>query len=266
MLNSEDPPGKEDGAISGEQLDFVKKSLEANRNVHWTLVFLHKPMWNYGDPARTGWLDVEKLLSGRPHTVFAGHVHRYQKFIRNGGQRYYMLSTTGGASKVRGPEYGEFDHLVWVTMKKDGPVLANVLLDGILYEDLRSLETAEQAAPQYYRRPTHPVSFRVTLDGKPVAQAYVVFQAVQTKEPGAPRADGFPAADGTAALSTYTANDGVPTGEYSVTIEWRRPLYDEAGKPGPNYLPERYARRTTTPLRVDIKPGTNTVNVDLKSK
>jgi hypothetical protein len=266
MLNSEDPPGKDDGAVSADQVAFLKKSLEANRGARWTLVFVHKPMWVFGDATKSGWLEVEKVLSGRPHTVFAGHVHRYQKFVRNGGQHYYMLATTGGVSKLRGPEYGEFDHLVWVTMKKDGPVLANVMLDGILPEDLRPVETAEQAAPQYYRRPTHPVTCRVTLDGQPLSQAYVVFQAVQTKEPGAPRADGFTGADGAVSLSTYAANDGVPFGEYVVTVEWRKPLYDEAGKPGPNHLSDVYARRNTTPLRAAIKSGTNTLSLNLQGK
>ena len=28
-----------------------------------------------------------------------------------------------GGSKLRGAPLGEFDHLVWVTMKRDGPVL-----------------------------------------------------------------------------------------------------------------------------------------------
>ena len=111
------------------------------------------------------------------------------------------------------------------------------------------METAEESAPRYHRRPTYPVSCRVALDGRPVPQAYVVFEAVKNKEPGAPRADGFTAANGTLTLSTYAANDGVPAGEYVVTVEWRKPLYDEAGKPGPNELPGLYGKRDSTPLR-----------------
>ena len=42
---------------------------------------------------------------------------------------------------MRGVEYGEFDHVTWITMKKDGPVLANLLLDGILKEDLSPIIT-----------------------------------------------------------------------------------------------------------------------------
>jgi serine/threonine-protein phosphatase CPPED1 len=78
---------------------------------------------------------MEKVLSGRSYTVFAGHEHSYRKFVRK-GMNYYQLATTGGSSKLRGVQHGEFDHVVWVTMSKDGPILANLLLDGILPENL----------------------------------------------------------------------------------------------------------------------------------
>jgi len=41
---------------------------------------------------------------------------------------------------MRGVEEGEFDHFVWVTMKKDGPVLANILLDAVLPMNLGSAD------------------------------------------------------------------------------------------------------------------------------
>src|SRR5207248_8092742 len=120
VLDSEDPPNNNPGHFSKDQLDWLKKTLDDNKGARWTLVFLHKPMWFYPRPDPT-WDDVEKLLAGRKHTVFAGHVHTYQKAVRNGGNNYYSLATTGGASLLRGAERGEFDHFVWVTMKKDGP-------------------------------------------------------------------------------------------------------------------------------------------------
>ena len=46
--------------------------------------------------------------------------------------KYYQLATTGGGSLLRGQAYGEFDHVVWLTMEADGPHIANLLLDGIL--------------------------------------------------------------------------------------------------------------------------------------
>lgn len=262
MLNTEDPPGKEWGAISAEQVAFVQQAVAANAGVRWILVFLHKPMWIDPQVEKTGWLEVEKALAGRPHTVFAGHVHRYQRFLRNGGQKYYMLATTGGGSKLRGPEYGEFDHLVWVTVKKDGPVLANILLDGVLPEDLRTIETSEIGVLDYHRKPTQPARGRVLFDGKPVPGAYVVFQA-QSKEPRPARADAFAAADGTFVLSTYQAHDGAPAGEYAVTVVWRKPFFEDDGKPGPNLLPAAYANAKTTPLKVVLKAGANDLELNL---
>src|SRR5207237_1237921 len=81
-------------------------------------VFVHKPIWTARDLEKNGWGEVERALAGRKYTVYCGHVHRYRKYVRN-GMSYYQLATTGGGSRMRGVEYGEFDHVSWVTMKKD---------------------------------------------------------------------------------------------------------------------------------------------------
>lgn len=136
MLNSEEPPEAPASAtVTEDQRAYVEKTLNDNQNVRWTIVCLHKPLWAHPDVEKTNWLAVEKLLHGRPHTVFAGHRHRYEKFLRN-GSTYYMLATTGGSSKLRGIPFGEFDQIVWVTMKKTGPRLANVMLDGVYPENI----------------------------------------------------------------------------------------------------------------------------------
>lgn len=128
-LNSEDQVrGAGRGTISDEQYDYIERTLAENTDVKWTLVFLHQPLWDQENPER--WPDVEQLLAQREHSVFAGHVHHYQRFQRNNG-RYYTLATTGGGSRLRGPRLGEFDHITWVTMTDEGPVMANVALDGI---------------------------------------------------------------------------------------------------------------------------------------
>ncbi len=110
--------------------------LEDNRDVRWTLLFLHRPIWHTKDLPKTGWPQIEESLKGRRVTVFAGHEHKYLKETR-GGNHYYTLATTGGSSKLRGVQFGEFDHIVWVTMKTDGPVLANLMMEGIFPEDVR---------------------------------------------------------------------------------------------------------------------------------
>lgn len=263
VLSSEDPPGANSGRISEDQIKYVKQTLDENVAVRWTFVFVHKPMWVTGDPEKTGWLEVEKLLANRNHNVFAGHVHRYQKFIRN-GHAYYMLATTGGASRMRGPQYGEFDHIVWVTMKKEAPVMANILLDGIYPEDMQRPVTVEPGVPVYNRKPPQPARGFVYLDGCALSGAYVGLETADPKEKVKVHADAMTEGDGSFVLSTYQANDGIPVGEYNVTVTWRKPLYTVEGKPGPNRLPEKYAKAETSGLKATVKPGKNELMFELQ--
>ncbi len=129
-LNTEDGmPSR----IGPEQVAFVKRTLEANPGVRWTLVFLHKPLWDYEE--KSGWDEVEDALGGRKHTVFAGHRHRYVSYQR-AQNKYYQLATTGGGSPLNGPPHGRFDHVTWVTLTREGPVVAHLKLDGILDGEL----------------------------------------------------------------------------------------------------------------------------------
>lgn len=146
-LCSEDPYQQH---LSDEQIEFVKEDLAAHADARWTLVFLHKPLWTYaersianGEEDPTNWKRVEALLVDRPHTVFSGHVHHYVQYERN-GQNYYSLATTGGGSQLRGNDYGEFDHITWLTMEKDGPHVALLRLDGVLPPDLVTESSARR--------------------------------------------------------------------------------------------------------------------------
>jgi predicted phosphodiesterase len=139
MLNTEDPPViKSAGKLSSQQIAYAKQALAENKNVYWTMVFLHKPIWTYtdNDQQKTGWLEIEQALQGRKYTVLAGHKHTYELTVRH-GMKYIMLGTTGGGSSLRGTPLGEFDHIMWVTMKNSGPVLCNLALEGIFPEDVR---------------------------------------------------------------------------------------------------------------------------------
>ena len=136
-LDSEDPPPTN---ISRAQQDYALKALAENPNVRWTLVFLHKPLWDYEE--NTGWRPIENALAKRRHTVLAGHRHSYEKFRRNDAS-YIVLGTTGGGSKLRGRAFGEFDQVAWVTMTDRGPLIANLLLDGIWDENILTKEMAD---------------------------------------------------------------------------------------------------------------------------
>ncbi|MEN8157185.1 MAG: metallophosphoesterase [Bacteroidota bacterium] len=118
--------------INEKQVQYFTDVLENHQEARWTLVFMHQPVWTYGDP---GWAELEELLEDREYTVFAGHTHLYTKYVRN-NSRYLVLATAGGISELRGPGYGEFDHLTWVTMTDSGPVVANLMLDGIYDENI----------------------------------------------------------------------------------------------------------------------------------
>jgi hypothetical protein len=134
ILNSEESL-KEDnsGEIDKTQYEYVKKILEKHADARWTFVFMHQPLWLNEN---TGyWNEIEDLLRTRKHTVFTSHDHRYMKYERNNG-KYFTLASTGGISQLRGLNFGEFDHIVWITMTEEGPIIANLLLTGIWHEDI----------------------------------------------------------------------------------------------------------------------------------
>ena len=145
-LDSQGP--ESDGGWGPRQRQWVRRTLAENKSARWTFVFVHKPLWKYdkhriekaakegkGPPTLTGFADVEADLKGRNYTVFAGHEHTFTKYMRH-RQRYFTLGTTGGASGLKGPASGQFDHVVWVTMTAQGPRIANLLLSGILDENV----------------------------------------------------------------------------------------------------------------------------------
>ncbi|MBN1257842.1 MAG: metallophosphoesterase [Planctomycetes bacterium] len=113
-LNTNDPP---EGQISAAQIDYMREVLAKHQDVRWTIVFMHHPLFVSGNQE---WNRLEMALKDRPHTVFAGHFHNYAKYEKH-GRSYIILSTTGGTNALRGPDFGEFDHLVWVTMTESGP-------------------------------------------------------------------------------------------------------------------------------------------------
>lgn len=138
-----------DPGLSPAQVAWALATLREQADVRWTVVFMHQPLWLHEEGnvqterktiregRSTGFGEIQKVLAGRPHTVFAGHFHEYVQFNRV-GQNYYILSTTGGASELRGPAFGEFDHAVWVTLTPQGPRLANLRLEGILPHNVRT--------------------------------------------------------------------------------------------------------------------------------
>lgn len=129
-LNTEEQP---DARISLDQVHYFEDVLDKHKDVRWTMVFMHRPLWMYGNT--DGYENIAELLSTRPYTLFSGHEHTYLKSEID-GQRHYVLGTTGGESNLRHSALGELDHIMWITMTDMGPIAANLTLDGILPDDL----------------------------------------------------------------------------------------------------------------------------------
>jgi len=133
-----------DGVVLSEaQITYIKETLAANTNVRWTLLFMHHPIWAYRE-YNNGFDQVEAALADRPYTVLAGHTHRYLQQVRN-ERNYYILGTTGGGSQLRGPRFGEYDHITWVTMTDEGPEFVNLQLSGIIDHNISTPASAAQA-------------------------------------------------------------------------------------------------------------------------
>ncbi len=129
-LHTEDRLG---GGIGTQQLADITAALETNRDARWTLLFMHRPLWNYGNKA--GYEQIESALGDRNYTLFSGHHHHYL-YSQHNGRDHYVLATTGGGSHLRGVEFGEFEHITWVTMTDEGPQVAHLELDGILGKEI----------------------------------------------------------------------------------------------------------------------------------
>lgn len=149
-LDSQDGPRPEGSrntvrGLSQRQVSWAKGVLQRHPDVRWTCVFMHQPLWLYeergaadtGKIRAQGFHTIEQVLQARPYTVFAGHWHSFTKYRRH-GRDYFILATTGAASALRGPSFGQFDHATWVTMTPQGPKLAILLIDGIFPDSVHT--------------------------------------------------------------------------------------------------------------------------------
>lgn len=120
-------PERISGTIGKEQSDYFVEIINRHDDVRWTFVLVHKPAW--AKEGEQNFAAMEHALSGRPYTVFYGHTHIY-KYEQRLGRDYINMATTGGEQF---PEGGpSFDHLMWVTVDKEGVSMANLKMEGIL--------------------------------------------------------------------------------------------------------------------------------------
>lgn len=253
--------------IGKDQCSQLAEALKANPEARWVFVFLHHPIWNTKELAKTGWLDVEKVLEGRKYTVFCGHLHTFKKYKRQ-GMNYYQLATTGGGSSLRGVEYGEFDQVAWITMKEDGPLISHVALQGIQKEDLAPFETDETGKDTATVKGNTQVGGRVTLAGKPASKLLVTFHQIDLKsgQKGS-SANARTGENGNYEVYSNRSGAGVPPGKYRVTFA-EAPSFvidPEAKVEKSSRIAERYQDSALTPIEVVVPAGgRQTFDIELK--
>lgn len=129
----------EDGGSSGigeEQIAYFKEVIEREPDAAWIFLFMHRPVWLDMNGNNEGYEMIEAALMGHNYTVFSGHRHTYLYEVKH-GNKHFILGSTGGGSDLRGEEFGEFDHITWVTVEGGkSPKIVNLKLDGILFEDV----------------------------------------------------------------------------------------------------------------------------------
>lgn len=116
-----------------KQMNWIKETLDKNRDVRWTFLFMHEPCWE--NPSES-FKSIQKMLEDRKFTMFGGHLHYYD-YDNINGHEYITMGPAGASFHHDGP--GNVDHMMWVTMTEEGPQIGNIALKGLF--DRKGLDT-----------------------------------------------------------------------------------------------------------------------------
>ena len=139
------------------------------------------------------------------------------------------------------------------TLRLTGTVRPAALLAGLILP-----LACAKAPPKPERLPTHPVAGSLLIDGVPAVRAAITFHRTTPWPDG--KACGPSAMtddNGSFRMTTFRVYDGVPVGEYKVTILAEYVTKDGADVPVPDLLKGKYSDREKTPLSVRIQEGEN---------
>jgi len=121
------------------------------------------------------------------------------------------------------------------------------------------------------RKPAFAVSGTAIYKGEPMAGAMISFHPHGDTDPRALRAQATADREGRFQMTTYATGDGVPAGEYAVTIYWPAkrtkgkvadPTAEEEDMP-PDRLNKVYTVPATTKLRATVREQPNTIDFNL---
>ena len=112
------------------------------------------------------------------------------------------------------------------------------------------------------RKPVHPTRGKVVnKNGAAPEGVLVIFTPVGETDAAKNWPHGFPRAttdkDGAFALTTYASDDGIPAGEYIVTMQWTPPVSGNEERDAPDKFGGRYADPKKSTWKVTIIEGNN---------
>ena len=109
------------------------------------------------------------------------------------------------------------------------------------------------------RKATYPVTGVLKVDGQPAEMAAVNCLAVQGLDKADPTVSAaFTNPDGSFQISTYEKGDGVPTGDYVLTVEWGKMNLISMQYGGPDKLNGKYSNAKTSTIKFTVKEGVPT--------
>jgi len=115
------------------------------------------------------------------------------------------------------------------------------------------------------RMKVYPVSGKVLYKGEPAVGAEIAFFGLDEElaTPAAPFPKAVATADGSFSLSSYAPGDGAPTGNFAVTIVWKKSAAadPEIRETARDVLRGRYASPESSGLAAKVQPRNNELPV-----
>ncbi len=121
-----------------------------------------------------------------------------------------------------------------------------------------------------YRKPTSPVTGKITVDGTPPGLAIQIqchpSGGMDATHPSFSQTESD--AEGNFKISTYDEGDGMPAGEYTLTFKMQEFNVMSRDYSGPDQLGGRYSDPATSTFKVNVTEGkpTDLGVIELKTK
>lgn len=146
LLNTEEGWRNDEIQFGSEQMEWLRKDLEASREAKHTFFFMHRPVWYHTGEALRQWETIESWVANRPYTVFAGHFHNLS-YERRKDRPYYVLSATGAElTPSETLELGAFHHYSLVTVDGEDVHIAFIQPGSVHPHDIARREFIEAVA------------------------------------------------------------------------------------------------------------------------